>query len=293
MKLAAAAQTDCSTSLLQLADAYANQRYGHDVSVDAVSRETRKVFDIALDKTRQHSLLNQTRYRYYCSAVHCKGLLASPNGKAQVAGMLSGAARAALGKPWLAGSFERVIFGPEDDAAGQLIAADGTPTHYVNLTESNVLDAITASGSIPVYMKSVSMQSADREQLILRDGGLLDYHPIASNFVVPSNGIVLYPHFYPTLTEGWFDKHFPWRRKHQLSERTIENTLLITPSETYINLLPNAKIPGREDFKTYYRQDDVRIGYWREAIEQSKRLGDAWLDIAERNAWGEVLELID
>ena len=42
------------------------------------------------------------------------------------------------------------------------------------------------------------------------DGGVLDYH-LDLDFG-PTDGLILYPHFYDHIVPGWFDKALRWRR---------------------------------------------------------------------------------
>ena len=97
-----------------------------------------------------------------------------------------------------------------------------------------------------------------------RDGGVADYHFGAE--VDPRDGIALYPHFYPELVPGWFDKSLPWRRT-----RGLRRVVLIAPSAEHVAALPGGRIPDRNDFT---RMRDVeRIAAWRRVLALGERMG--------------------
>ncbi len=116
-----------------------------------------------------------------------------------------------------------------------------------------------------------------------RDGGLLDYH-----LDLPYSGddVVLYPHFTDKVIPGWFDKALPWRRG---SPDRLQDVLLLAPSREYLARLPHGKLPDRNDFKRYMGDDQGRQAYWRKAMEQSRRLGDEFLELVDTGRLGERL----
>jgi hypothetical protein len=103
-----------------------------------------------------------------------------------------------------------------------------------------------------------------------RDGGLLDYH---LDLPYPKvDGLVLYPHFYPYVIPGWFDKTLPWRRARS---HRLDNVILVSPSPQWVARLPYGKIPDRNDFR---KMDDVtRQRYWQQVTAETQRLHDAFL----------------
>ncbi len=160
--------------------------------------------------------------------------------------------------------FQRVLFhAPASQApfhhAGIL------PTQHVELTKANLRQAVVASGAIPLVLNPVE-DIAGAGTGRYYDGGITDYH-----FDLPfsDDGLVLYPHFYPRLTPGWFDKALPWRRA---TPAHLHNVVLLCPSEQWVKSLPFGKIPDRNDFKL---PDNVRIAYWQEVIARSEQLAEA------------------
>ncbi len=79
----------------------------------------------------------------------------------------------------------------------------------------------------------------------------------------------MYPHFYPYLTPGWFDKALKWRKANPAH---LHNVVLLCPSPSWVQSLPYGKIPDRNDFKL---PDSTRINYWQTVIQRSEELADA------------------
>ena len=159
---------------------------------------------------------------------------------------------------------QRVIF----DASGDDSLFQGLkdlPTQRQLLTRENLRAALLASGSIPLLMDGVRMPG-DLGRMHW-DGGVLDYHP---DFDFEAGaGLVLYPHFYPYVIPGWFDKALPWRRA---GGSNFHRALLISPSEAFVASLPGGKIPDRQDF--YRHPDRERMTRWQKVLDGSARLGE-------------------
>ena len=160
--------------------------------------------------------------------------------------------------------FERVLF----HVAGEMSPfhnAGTLPTRHVELTTANLKQAVLASGSIPMVLNPVE-NIAGAGPGLYYDGGVTDYH-----FDLPfsNEGLVLYPHFYPYLTPGWFDKALKWRKANPAH---LHNVVLLCPSPSWVQSLPYGKIPDRNDFKL---PDSSRINYWQTVIQRSEELADA------------------
>lgn len=160
--------------------------------------------------------------------------------------------------------FQRVLFHTSAEPS-PFYHADILPTQHVTLSKDNLRQAVLASGAIPLVLAPVE-NIAGAGTGLYYDGGITDYH-----FDLPfsEQGLVLYPHFYPRLTPGWFDKSLPWR---QAQRQHLHNVVILCPSEQWIKSLPFGKIPDRSDFKL---PDKVRIAYWQEVIARSAQLADA------------------
>jgi hypothetical protein len=117
---------------------------------------------------------------------------------------------------------------------------------------------------------------------IHRDGGTIDYH-LDLDFG-PGGGLVLYPHFYPHIVPGWFDKGLRWRRARAGNFR---RALILAPGAEFVARLPNAKIPDRDDF--YRMPNEERIAAWRRVVQMSEELAD---DLRELLATGRLADAV-
>jgi hypothetical protein len=273
-KLAAAAQVDSDAAIMRLAEAYIDQHYPGPISPQVISLETTRIINILLPSHASEEILASPNYRFHCGAVRCHGGLTSRNGRKQKLAMVAGFVESVFGKRAFRNRVERIVFGdPRSEKTVQ--GHDGYKTCRVALTRQNFVAALLASGSIPVFMDGVEHVSGAGDG-VYRDGGLLDYHPVPSNFWSPSDGIVLYPHFYNYLKSGWFDKFFPWRK---VKGGYLDNVLLVSPSEAYVTSLPGGRIPRKEDFRRFKNDDKERMRRWQIVMERSCELGDEFLEI--------------
>ena len=288
-KLTAAAQSQPAEAFTRLANAYVEQSYtDNDASPEAICRETKKILAATLNQDAATQVLNNPRFRFHCGVVSSDGLLGSANLNHQKMAMLKGFLLATRGRRAHKKMLKRSIFGPPSSQA-KFGANDGVSTDYIALNESNFQSAVLASGSIPVVMHGVDSIPGTQPNTIFRDGGLLDYHPVPGNFMDTNNGIVLYPHFYPHLVEGWFDKFFPWRK---VSPKALDNVLIVAPSAEFVRSLPGGKIPDRQDFVHYRGRDHERQALWREVMSRSLELGEEWLELCASGKLAQRVQLL-
>ena len=288
-KLAAACQASPAQALTRLALAYIDQYYGAGISSSSVVNETRKILDAVMTEQGIGELLNNSRFSFNCGAVRCKGLLASRSPRLQKLAMMQAFLLALIGRSQQQHIFSRTIFGDRLQA-GHFKAGDGFETDFIEINKDNLKQAVLASGSIPVLMPGVTDINTGSVPAVYRDGGLLDYHPVPDNVLAPISGLVLYPHFYPYLIEGWFDKFFPWRK---VALSRLDNVVLVSPSSEFVCSLPQSRIPDRQDFYRYKGQDARRQQIWREVMERSEELGAEWLSLTKSGKIADVVEMLD
>jgi hypothetical protein len=185
--------------------------------------------------------------------------------------------RKALGL-WL----ERVVFSTRapdapNHPATLPFASQDFRTRQVPLTPSNFMDALRASCSIPFALHAVH-GIAGAPPGAYWDGGITDYHLHLGYLPPPGSPIVLYPHFQKAVVPGWLDK--AWRRRHR-SSPALDHMLLLAPDPAWVQTLPNAKLPDRNDFLHYSLDLPGRIKAWRAATAASRQLADElsqWLE---------------
>ena len=67
---------------------------------------------------------------------------------------------------------------------------------------------------------------------------------------------------------------------------------LLTPNPDGVkSTLPNGKLPDRGDFGRYAGNDAKRMALWRQAISESDRMAEAFLEFARRPDPSKVLPL--
>lgn len=166
--------------------------------------------------------------------------------------------------------FQRVIFSNKPLSAPKNFLR-GFETQVVPLCSKNAFSALMASGSIPMILKGErDIYNAPKGHYW--DGGIIDYHFDLAPFA--GDGLVLYPHFTQTLTQGWFDKFLPWRANRPPNHR---NVVMLCPTTEFVADLPYQKIPDRRDFQKL--TPEARIEYWQTCVERSKALADEFNDL--------------
>ncbi|WP_374584062.1 patatin-like phospholipase family protein [Pseudoduganella sp.] len=277
-RMAAAAFHDPVAAHQRLAHHYAHQTYPAKVDAAYVSSVVRALLDSVLDG-RGSEMLSNPDYRLSVITVRGIGPLAQTRGSKwrEMAGFLRAAAGNAVSRSRLAGAMERVVFhDARDDAAWLRSSFDAFASHFVGLSEHNLHAALLASGSIPLVLQAVSgIHGAPHGDYW--DGGLIDYHlhlPYQRD-----EGLVLYPHFTDHIVPGWLDKSMPWRRAR---DSALDNVILVSPSPSFVQRLPNRKLPDRTDFKHYGQDHAARIRDWLQAIGESERMADALAQWAEK-----------
>jgi hypothetical protein len=133
------------------------------------------------------------------------------------------------------------------------------------------MDAAVASGSIPLLAEGMERLAPGETHW---DGGMTDYH--FEPAFPGTEGLVLYPHFYPHMAPGWFDKPLAWRRS---SVARWPRLLVLCPSREFIAGLPRGQIPDRRDF--HRLPTDQRQRIWRQVANASMRLADDFLALTE------------
>lgn len=280
-RFASACLPDPVKGLHRLGELYTSQRFSRKASMSEVSASCRRMLQELLEE-QDASIINNLHYRLHVVVVKSRGLLQHDHRGKLGLGLSSVIGNNLLARRRLGRHFERVILhdSRQEPPLGSL---DDFRSHFHALTTDNLRQALLASGSIPLVMEAIR-EIPGLEPGTYRDGGLLDYH-----LDLPYSGddIVLYPHFTDQVIPGWFDKSMPWRR----GDRTrLQNALVIAPSREYLARLPHGKLPDRTDFKRYLGNDVGREHYWRQAMSESARLGDEFLQLVESGRLAEQLQ---
>lgn len=277
------AQADPLAAFDRFERAYLEQRYSKRPTPAEVSRATRDILGALLGERGIAEILSHPLLRLNLVAVRARHVAAVENRWVQQA-VLGLAALGNLVSPRSLGLFyARTLFHDPRDRP-PFMDPEVLPADTVPLSAENLVPAVMATGAVPLVLQGVpSIPGAPSG--LYRDGGIVDYHfdcPMAGD-----DGLVLYPHFYPHLVPGWFDKQLPWRRA---SAPALERTVILCPSEAFVAALPGGKIPDRKDFWSF--DDAERLRRWRIAIAASRRLGEEFADLVENDGLPARAELL-
>jgi hypothetical protein len=296
-RFAAACRLDSVEALKDFARLYTEQTYPPRPSRRLVSQSARTILS-TLFAGREAEVLSNPWNRLHILAVRGRWPLTRDSSLHTPFGFGLAAVANAVGRRHLARFIDRTVFHDARDrppfmTVGALSATATAPplrfdafhTHAVILDASNLGDALLASASIPMVLEGVP-NIASAPAGVYWDGGIVDYH-----LHLPyhhAQGIVLYPHFTDRIIPGWLDKGMPWRRARG---EWLDNVVVVAPSNEYVSGLPNAKLPDRNDFKRYAGDDPGRMAAWRQAIGESERLADAFMEFVRRPDPARVLPL--
>lgn len=269
---------DPAAAIERLTEGYVEQRYVGRPAPQVVSAEANRMLEAALIKDSYAALANHSQVHLHLVTSRFRHLGAREDGW-QKAALAAAFTANAIWRPALGAFVERVVFdaaAPSDPFAPWRTL----PTRHVRLTAENLMPALQSSAAIPLVMSGVQSPAGSPAGLY-RDGGVADYH--FGREIDVDDGLTLYPHFYPFMIAGWFDKSWPWRRTTGLGR-----VVLIAPSPSFIQQLPNGRIPDRKDFES--SSDSTRISNWRKVLALGQQLGDAFNELTCRRSLGELIE---
>jgi hypothetical protein len=268
-RLACLAQKEPVAALERFAAAYLEQRYPPRPPPSLVSSTSARILEALLGPEGGEDIVQHPWARLHILTTRCRGPAAREHKGVLLAGLAFAALANVLSRRTLALQLTRVIFHTAGDDS-PFAGLNDVPTVHQPLTRENLRAALLASGSIPGVMSGVHIPGAPAGTY--RDGGVVDYHP--NLHFGPGQGLVLYPHFYPHVIPGWFDKSLRWRWS---LARHFQRALLLSPSEAFVSRLPHGRIPDREDFLRF--GDAERIRQWNAVREASHQLGEEFREL--------------
>jgi len=221
----------------------------------------------------------------------CNGLTSFDNKIVQGAGLLNSMLLNKIDRRLLSKQYQRYIFQHPNST---LTIND--PYNFSNVYQTrnpdNIKSALLASGSIPMVMSGIKNITGSKNGTY-RDGGIIDYHfdfslsntksdkqrtrahNLAADITKEEKveyGLTLYPHFSSEPKAGWFDKS----SNRKVLASSYENTVLLAPSQSFIQSLPFGKIPDRTDFTKL--DAPTRIKYWLKVLEETEKLAECFND---------------
>ncbi|WP_193164680.1 hypothetical protein [Microbulbifer hainanensis] len=256
-------------ALERLEYGYINQTYASGKPTPAEITDTAgDILTNVLGEDGARQVAENPVWHSHFVTVRGRGPLASERRALLAPSLFASALANAVSRSSLSAFWDRVVF-----HSGSAPGVQFSSLHTTNtpLTPDNVRAAVLASGSIPLVMAGVpTPQGAPAGNY--RDGGITDYH-FDLRFQHPQ-GLALYPHFFPYMVPGWFDKSLTWR---WVRGGAMQNTLLVAPAPGFVAGLPYGKIPDRNDF--YKLSNDERLKYWNTVVDMSKRVAEDFFEI--------------
>lgn len=282
-RFACYAQASPMQALNQFETGYLDQEYSEKPDAQEITDKSREILQSMLGGNCAHDIVNHPVLRLNIMTVRSRLLTASEKRPLLAAGLMLAATANLANRRALGAFFERgLFFDPRD--LPPFYDATGFPMRRVELSENNLVDAVLASGAIPLVLKGVrDIDGAPSG--IYRDGGIIDYHldlPLSD-----ADRLTLFPHFFGHITPGWFDKKLSWRGP--ASEHT-DRTILICPSPEFVARLPNKKVPDRTDFTTM--SPELRRKVWRSVVAACEELADDLNEVLEKDQLPARLEAL-
>lgn len=271
-RFACYAQADPVAAIARFEDAYIEQSYSDDPDIHEITSKSREILGVILGEAGTGEILTHPLFRTHVMAVRARHVAALEQRALLGMSLILAASLNAISRKTLGWFYERALFFDARDLP-PFFDVDGLPLQRVMLRSENIEDAIVATGSIPLVLSGVR-DIAGAMPGVYRDGGVIDYH-----LDLPTSEpdrLTLYPHFFPRIVPGWFDKRLSWRRPDPIN---IDRTILISPSDEFAATLPNGKIPDRTDFQTFSPSERVRL--WRDVVAACERLADELHDVIE------------
>ena len=276
-RFACFAQNDPLAAINRLADRYSHTVYSEKPTAKEITLKGLELLDYVLGENGIQEIVDNPVVKAHFVVARCRGLTRFESKPLQLTGLLASAGANAINRNWLDKFYQRYVF---SNPSSQLVINDPAKmaTYDVPLSPANVAQSLMASGSIPIVIEGVENINGAPKGMY-RDGGIIDYHfdLTFSRKDGSGEGLVLYPHFYPSPIPGWFDKSLKKRRPHSAS---YEKVVMLVPSKSFIDALPYGKIPDRKDFENL--DAEQRIRYWQTVISESDRLGEAFSTMLEQ-----------
>jgi hypothetical protein len=230
---------------------------------------------------QEADVLKHPLWRPHIVTSRGRGLLLAREGRLRTPmGYLGAFAANAVHRPWLGQWLERVVFSDSRDPLP--LSLSDFRSRRVALSPFNLRSALLASCSIPFWLRA-QQEPAGAPKGAYWDGGITDYHLHMDYRALQSTPapLVLYPHFEPRVIPGWFDKSL--KRRHGGSA-FLDNLVLLVPHPDWVQRLPGAKLPDRDDFVKLAHDVPERQRRWRFAIAQSEQLADAFAALTRQNS---------
>jgi hypothetical protein len=251
----------------------------------SISRALRSNVDAFIRSQDVEHILGHKTLDVAVHVVRAKGPAARENQIVQGAALIGAFVLNAVDSRAMDALYERVIFfsGPRPPAfteppfRGRAVALD----------RSNLRDAALATGSLPYIVAGVQ-DIPGAGPGIYRDGGLIDYQ-LNQDYRPGPDGLTLFFHYQERIVPGWLDKALRGRRP---PEGSLDRLLQVFPGSDFLKLLPDGRLPDREDFRVFADDPAARIRRWDEVSRLSDILGEEFMEAVESSRIRHLVEPI-
>jgi len=288
-RAAALTQKNPVKAIERLAYTYANTVYSTKPSPQEISKQAVHIVEQLFAENGADEIINNKIFKAHFLVAKCNGLTDSDNKIKQGAGLIASMLLNKIDRRLLSKQYQRYIF-QHPNSTLTINDPYNFSNVYESLTPDNIKSALLASGSIPMVMSGIKNITGSKNGTY-RDGGIIDYHFDFSLSNIKSDkdrtraqnlaeditkeekeeyGLTLYPHFSSEPKAGWFDKS----SNRRVLASSYENTVLLAPSQSFIQSLPFGKIPDRTDFTKL--DAPTRIKYWLKVLEETEKLAECF-----------------
>ncbi len=272
-RFACYAQSDPLAAIERFEHAYIHQSYSEAPDIHEITAKSREILEVILGEDGVTEILSNPVLRTHIMTVRARHIAAMEQKQLLGIALITAASLNAISRRTLGWFFERALFFDARDLP-PFFDVTGFPMQRIMMRRENLVDAIVATGAIPLVLSGVRDIHGALPG-VYRDGGVIDYHLDLPHS--EDGRLALYPHFFEHIVPGWFDKKLSWRRPDPVN---LERTILISPSAEFVANLPNRKIPDRTDFQTFVPEERMRL--WRDVVSECERLADELHEVIEK-----------
>jgi hypothetical protein len=254
--------------------AYSRNTFTREDTPNSISEALRKNVDDFLTDEDIATIISHPDFTVAVHVVRAKGPAASENPKIQGGALILAALINSLSRRGIDRFFERMVFYSGNQEPEFI--KNRFRGRSVRLNRQNTRLAALATGSLPYIIAGVRDISGAPPG-VYRDGGLVDYQ-LNQDYYPGTDGITLFFHYQERIVPGWFDKMLSWRKPPKGS---LDRVLQVFPSQEFVKLLPDQRIPDRDDFTNFVNNPGERIRRWDQVAEISSCLGEEFLNAVE------------
>jgi len=286
LRFAAWLQPEAIESYHRLMEDYISMSFNRIDTPKTILESIHTVVNNCIEDDAVPFALANNNFRLAIITARARGLVSSEMASIQRLGIVFSFLFNAANSSWLQNFFQRVIF-HNSPIPPQFCLRKDFRGKAIKLNEANFKHALLASSAIPLVVAGVrNIYGAPNGTY--RDGGLMDYH-LNQQYAEKEEDVILLFHHQERIIPGWLDKKLQYKKP---KPETIENVLMVCPTEKFIRKLPGGKIPDRDDFKTFADNPSTRIKNWWRAVELSETLGEQFLELVESQKIRDVVEEI-